>query len=95
MEAIYINQRKYIEMQEKILNCSSNIKEDVNRINELLDDLKNYWIGLEARKFNDTVEEYNVMFNNLSNTLNDYYDVLNSCLNRYLLTDEEYSNESL
>lgn len=95
MEAIYINHRKYIDMQEKILNCSSDIKDDVNRINELLDDLKTYWVGLEARKFNDVVEEYNLMFNNFSNTLNDYYDVLNNCLNQYLLTDEKYSNEIL
>ena len=95
MEAIYINQRKYIEMQEKILNCSSDIKDNINRINELLDDLKSYWIGLEARKFNDIMEEYNVQFNDFSNVLNDYSEVLEKCLEKYLMTDEKYSNESL
>ena len=93
METIYINCEKAKNTYEKISDCSNIINSDIKKINELLDDLKRYWISNESNNFCSALEDYNNTFLEISKELDENSDNLKRCVDSYQSVDERYSSE--
>ena len=95
METIYINCDKAKITYERLLECSENINSDVKKINELIDDLKRYWVGTKADDFCNVLNEYNTSFAEFSKAYNENSDNLKRTVESYKMIDDKYSSESL
>ena len=95
MEAIYMNLDKSKSTYERLLDCSDNIDSDIKKINELLDDLKRFWVGTKSDEFSNVLDEYNLSFNEISKAYRESSDNLKRTIESYVLIDDQYSTEDM
>lgn len=93
MESIYINFDKAKITYERLLDCSENIESDVKKINELLDDLHRFWIGSKSNDFCESLDKYNMSFNEISKAYRENSDNLKRVVESYVSIDDNYSSE--
>ncbi len=91
-----MNSEKMQKIADEILSSVNNFSNCIKNINNIVEDISQAWVGIDATKYVKAFKEKNIPeLNHLSEILNDYGNYLKQISTIYECFDEIYSSKNI
>ena len=90
MKDIYVDFKKFDEMNNSLKDCADTIKSENIKLNSYLTELETQWKGIAATKFSNKIQESITEFNNYQKKLYEDIDTLTESRKAYKIFEEDF-----